>query len=869
MALRDIGGWLLDLPGFRKQADSVVIDAACGELEIGKHFTRRDEYRNFQHDWSYLLLCASALSHAENERCQAMALQIAQTCLCDNSATEVQKDSAALVLDTLANHPAIDLAVRRTLLRPSFEARLPGGARLDFDRRSLEQAIILKSGTALRANRFQKQLWNQVQGQGWMSVSAPTSAGKSFILARWICELMRSVETATVIYLVPTRALISQVERDLRELFAREGLAEVSVSALPILKVDDSEPQVQRHVLVLTQERVHILLSSHPNLAVRTLIVDEAHKVGDRQRGVLLQDVIERLGQENASLQVLFASPMTSNPEILLADAGESRTKHALTNDDITVTQNIFWVSQRSRKPKLWDVSLCAHDASVSLGTVGLDASPSPESKRLSFVAHAIGGASPGNIIYVNGAADAEKVAGHLYDLIGSDIEGEAATELKMLIELTQHVVHKNFQLAIYLRRGVAFHYGNIPLLIREEIERLFSTGTIKYLVCTSTLIEGVNMSCRNIFMRSPTKGRGQPLLAEDFWNLAGRAGRWGKEFQGNIFCIDPDLWGAGGPPRTRTRQPIQRTTDNVLHAPDELIRFIKEGAPWETVKKKPEFEAVFSYLTGTHVRHGGILAAPWATRYETPKLADLANTIKEAFENLAVEPKIIGRNPGVSPFALDALLKYFREREGDVEELIPADPASNDAAGVYAGIFGRLCRRACPNLGPEGGRAFMLAILVTRWMRGIPLARLIRDRIDYLKNHNRPANEAVEIRNVMNEVEQIARFEAPRGLNCYCDVLRQHLREINRDDLIDQLLPFSIFLELGVNQQTQISLIGIGLSRTSTIEISEFITADSFTEPQVLQWLTENEELWRNSSMPVLVKKEIDRVLEQHKART
>lgn len=869
MALRDIGGWLLEVPGFRSRADSVVVDAACGELEAGTRFTRRDAHKELKHDWSYLLLCASVLVNANDGRCQATALRIAQTCLCDSAATDVQRDSAALVLDALANHPAIDLAVHRKLLNPAFESRLPGGARLDFGRRSLEQSIVLKGDTPLRVNRFQKQLWNEIRNQGWMSVSAPTSAGKSFILARWICELMRSTEVATIVYLVPTRALISQVERDLRDLFGKEELADVSVSALPILKAEETVP---RRVWVFTQERLHILLSSHPDLAVRALIVDEAHKVGDRQRGVLLQDVIERVGRANAELQVLFASPMTSNPEVLLADAGENLARQAFTNEDVTVTQNLFWVSQRPRKPKLWDVTLCFRNVSVPLGTVELEASPSPESKRLSFVAHAVAGTSHGNIVYVNGAADAEKIAGQLYGLVGTNVEGDGAKDIQQLIELAQHVVHKKFLLATYLRRGVSFHYGNMPLLIREEIERLFSAGTIKYLVCTSTLIEGVNMSCRNIFMRGPTKGRGHPLSAEDFWNLAGRAGRWGKEFQGNIFCIDPDrqdLWGANGPPRERTRQPIRRTTDEVLGVPTDLVQFIKDRAPLDTARKRPEFEYVFSYLAGIHVRYGGLLKAPWAGRYEEGSLDDLAEVVKDAVEGLAIEPDTIARNPGINAFALDDLLKYFREREGDVEELLPADPASNDAAKVYAGIFGRLCRRACPNLGPEGGRAFMLALLVTRWMRGFPLARLIQDRIDYLTKKNKFADEAVEIRTVMNEVEQIARFEAPRGLSCYCDVLRQHLREIKRDDLLEQLPLFNVFLELGVSQQTQISLIGIGLSRTSTIAVSELITSDSLAEPQVLQWLEHNEELWSHSSLPALVKREIERVLEQHKART
>eukprot|EP00456_Euglypha_rotunda_P061412 TRINITY_DN5138_c0_g1_i13.p1 TRINITY_DN5138_c0_g1~~TRINITY_DN5138_c0_g1_i13.p1 ORF type:complete len:453 (-),score=57.92 TRINITY_DN5138_c0_g1_i13:11-1369(-) len=432
-----------------------------------------------------------------------------------------------------------------------------------------------------------------------MSVSAPTSAGKSFILAHWIAALMRESTIVTVVYLVPTRALISQVERDLRDLFEKEGLDDVAVSSLPIMKAESEvgEAVIRRRVFVFTQERLHILLTAHPNLAARALIVDEAHKVGDRQRGVLLQDVIERICEANSELRVVFASPMTSNPGVLLADADKTLATSAFSSEDVTVVQNLFWVSQRPSKPKIWDVQLCTRDSSMKLGEIRLVAKPSNDSKRLSFIAHAIGGSTLGNIVYVNGAAEAEKIAGQLFDLLGADIEGEAASDLRALIDLTQHVVHKRFALATCLRRGVAFHYGNMPLLIREEIERLFSAGTIKFLVCTSTLIEGVNMACRNIFMRGPQKGRGRQLTTEDFWNLAGRAGRWGKEFQGNIFCIDPDwqkLWGENGPPRERGRQPIRRTTDDVLaHAP-ALIEFIKAGAPIETAREHPEFEYVF-----------------------------------------------------------------------------------------------------------------------------------------------------------------------------------------------------------------------------------------------------------------------------------
>ncbi|MBN8612405.1 MAG: DEAD/DEAH box helicase [Deltaproteobacteria bacterium] len=863
MALRDIATWLVDLSGFRERAQRVVIDSVCGEL--GSTFVRLAEHSHVEHDWRYLLLAASVLAQSEDGRCQATALRLAQACLCDEGVTETQKDAAALILDALANHPSIRLAEHRRLLKPSFADRLPGAARVEFTNRLHTHSIEGEGDTHLRVNRFQHKLWDHVMKDGWVSVSAPTSAGKSFILARWIVELNRGSTDMTVVYVVPTRALISQVERDLRCVLDQYRLYEVAVSSIPIVKAD---PPARKRVFVLTQERLHILLLAHVNLRVHALIVDEAHKVGDRQRGVLLQDVVERVHHESPDVRVVFASPMTSNPKVLLQDARAGTERHAFASEDVTVTQNLFWVSQRPGKPKIWEVSLCAVETNVMLGEIQLAAKPSSESKRLSFVAHAVGGATHGNIVYVNGPAEAEKIAKQLFDLIGVDVSGDGAQDLRELVELTQHVVHKRFALATCLRRGVAFHYGNMPLLIREEIERLFTLGTIKFLVCTSTLIEGVNMACRNIFMRGPQKGRGRRLTGEDFWNLAGRAGRWGKEFQGNVFCIDPEvaaLWGESGPPRTRTRQPIRRTTDDVLAEAQALVEFIKGEAPAETAKKRPEFEYVFAYFASIHIKYGGLQQAPWSDRYDPQTLESVAGVVKIAIDGLDVEPSVISRNPGISPFALNQLLLDFRVREKPVEELIPTDPSDWNAARRLTGVFGRLSRRACPRLGPEGPRVFVLALLVTQWMRGYPLSRLIEERIGYLERKGEEVDLAAQIRSVMDEVEQIARFEAPRGLSCYCDVLSQHFRELGRDDLLSDLPQFNLLLELGVNQQTQVSLVGLGLSRTSAILISDSIAADDLSEIQVLEWLLANEELWKNFSVPLLIKREIERIVQRH----
>ena len=87
-------------------------------------------------------------------------------------------------------------------------------------------------------------------------------------------------------------------------------------------------------------------------------------------------------------------------------------------------------------------------------------------------------------------------------------------------------------------------------------------------------------------------------------------------------------------------------------------------------------------------------------------------------------------------------------------------------------------------------------------------------------------------------------------------DLLKVYLERIERKDLIERLQDLSVLLEFGVSQTTQLSLIGLGLSRSSAIAISEFIADDSFDELKCLQWLREND--WMTQDMPELIKREV-----------
>lgn len=52
--------------------------------------------------------------------------------------------------------------------------------------------------------------------------------------------------------------------------------------------------------------------------------------------------------------------------------------------------------------------------------------------------------------------------------------------------------VHEDYVLARAVMKGVGFHYGNMPALVRQAIEQAFDERLLDFIVCTSTLLQGV-----------------------------------------------------------------------------------------------------------------------------------------------------------------------------------------------------------------------------------------------------------------------------------------------------------------------------------------------------------------------------------------
>jgi len=95
------------------------------------------------------------------------------------------------------------------------------------------------------------------------------------------------------------------------------------------------------------------------------------------------------------------------------------------------------------------------------------------------------------------------------------------------------------------VRRGIAYHHAGMLPTLKEVVERLFTSGLVKLLFATETFAIGVNMPARSVAFETLKKFDGVKrdyMRTRDFLQMAGRAGRRGKDKEGFVYTgVDPE----------------------------------------------------------------------------------------------------------------------------------------------------------------------------------------------------------------------------------------------------------------------------------------------------------------------------------------
>lgn len=391
---------------------------------------------------------------------------------------------------------------------------------------------------------FQSRLWKALELKDHIAVSAPTSAGKSFLIC---LNLVSGVATrgGISIYVVPNLTLMSQVANDLIALIKHHQL-DIDVRTGLIQNGNRST------IFVLTQERLIEPGAEMPPNGINYLIIDEVQNIerafdfeSKDERSKLLLDVLINLHDNFTPQKTVIIGPRISEVGALGGRLFNKKTT-PITAHSSPVTNLSYGITPASKSgttiiltqySELLETPLTL-TLPNSIGAIGFE-KPTYNDDFNQYLLRVIEKNS-GSLIFSPTSTQARRSAVR----ISAEQEYSQDNTLSALSEYIESTVSGTYDLAQCVRKGVAFHHGKMPQHIRNAIEVAISDGKFNYITCTTTLMQGVNIPAKTIFIRNPNLylkngPQATSLSGYEVANLRGRAGRLMRDFVGRTFVLD------------------------------------------------------------------------------------------------------------------------------------------------------------------------------------------------------------------------------------------------------------------------------------------------------------------------------------------
>lgn len=776
-----------------------------------------------------LARAASIFSHVDNSTYKDAAYRIAVSLL-EYGENDGYRAAGKLILEKLGNFPAINFAFNNYHGLNNFNLRSAALYLNHVD----ENSIYIDNQKSILTN-FQKKLWDLlIEGRN-VAVSAPTSAGKSYVVQKYLAKEVMDGKASVVCYVVPSRALINQVSSDLSQTFSELGVKDnIEIVSVPNPRATYGESESVT-IFVLTQERLHLLLDNDKELDFDILVVDEAQNFADGGRGVLLYSAVSRVLMQSSMAQCVFVCPFADIENSIGSFYPELEMK-ILTETDGAVAQNLIKVRAVKEPGSNVDLFLLNAGEEDFIGRKKLNHEILGNNFTAVFAKELSG--DEANLIYAGGPARCEDIAAMLNQIPIED--GDA--ELEELSEFVSNSIHPKFPLAGTIRSRIGYHYGRIPSLVRKEVEKAFSSGTLKYLVTTSTLLHGVNLPAKNLFIDKPIKGMGEFLSGPEFWNLVGRAGRLGKEFEGNIFLVGSDKWAID-----LTKSDKKYEVKNVLGEQltgnfDDFVSFLSDGDAKTGMKGFDAIENTSSkvfldYLNGNLEKTLMSFPEPISDKSKD-YLYSVLDRIGPAV-NLKAET--ISRNPTISVLIQQRLKEYFLStiKKKGVDRVMPLHPLTggDKVHDNYLWVFKRIHTHLEGRPAKDRSQ-FYFVPLARKWMRGEPLPLIIDQAISYKKNSSGDVNIPSVIRETLKDIELNLRFRYVKYLSCYTSVLADALHDLGMSEAVESIPNLGLYMEMGASSPSMLSLLELGLSRITASNVVDKMVNKNLDLQGVKNWM-------------------------------
>ncbi len=408
-------------------------------------------------------------------------------------------------------------------------------------------------------------------------INLRTSAGKTRIAELAILHTLKTNPNAKVLYLAPFRSLAFELERTFSKTLQPLGYSVSHLYGGSRFSGIDRDLFIEGQITIATPEKTKAMLRAAPELfdAVKLVVVDEGHLLGDNERNVRNEVFLEhlRLLTRQRGARMLLLSAVLPNAEDLAVWVGESA--------DALVKSN--WKPSGERFGILrWNTSgvaiewlggeRCFNPHFIEFkevprltpkGKVKSRTFPASKSEAVAATAARLAELGP-VLIFAGQARWVSSMAQAVLLALGDDAPDHPwpATEWRLLEAVCKEELGDNALELAAARLGVVCHSNKLPPQVRIAVEKLMAKCAPRIIIATTTLGQGVNIHISSVIVATTSIGNAQ-ISKRDFWNICGRAGRAFVDGEGKVlFAID----GTGKAWQVRTAEKAAKDYFDMAH---------------------------------------------------------------------------------------------------------------------------------------------------------------------------------------------------------------------------------------------------------------------------------------------------------------
>ena len=393
-------------------------------------------------------------------------------------------------------------------------------------------------------------------------VQLPTGVGKTKSIELLIRAAQLSNRTSEVIIVAPLRALCNEITHDLQSSFRQDNVEINQFS--DVLEDDFSFGSLEKgciRISICTPEKLNYIIHHQPDVCdmIGLFVLDEAHMFDDGTRGITYEFLVTTIRERLTESQqlVLLSAVMTNADDIRQWLFGESGVLATDVNISSTPKSVGFCdpknIAYYSGDPLAWDYFVPLSIVSQELKPLGKERKigvfPETDKARDIALYYGIRLCKNGGVaVYVERTASVRTTLDRLVDIQkrGYSLENISDNTDDQEMEKIHHLMCEYYGddhvYTVACLHGALPHHGRLPNGIKLAVEHALREKMARFVVCTSTLAQGVNIPIKYLLMTS-IGNRNAQAKVRSFQNLVGRTARAGMYTEGSVLITNPTIY--------------------------------------------------------------------------------------------------------------------------------------------------------------------------------------------------------------------------------------------------------------------------------------------------------------------------------------